>query len=99
MKIIFSKFSDSRVENWFLFSSIFPPLMSLLFYYYVIFNALPNIMKNRPAYTLRDSLIIYNGIQVIACIYVVYEVSMLNMMIIQSKLLHFFLINIFSVAK
>lgn len=65
--------TDPRTQNWFLISSPGPLLMIVFSYLYFSVWLGPRIMKNRKPFDLRSILIIYNFIQVLLSIYMVFE--------------------------
>lgn len=67
--------SDPRTNDWFLIGSPMPGLTILAAYLYFITTWGPRYMKHRKPYELKNTLIIYNFIQVLVSIYLVYEVS------------------------
>lgn len=74
MKLIaFPISTDPRTQNWFLISSPGPILAIILTYLYFSVSAGPKMMRDRKPYTLRNTLIAYNFIQVLLSIYLVYE--------------------------
>lgn len=72
---ILVSFSDPRTNSWFLISDPVPPLMILVGYLYFVTNWGPRYMKHRKPYELKNTLIVYNFIQVLVSIYIVYQVS------------------------
>ncbi|CAB0035567.1 unnamed protein product [Trichogramma brassicae] len=65
--------SDPRTSDWFLVSAPGPLLAIVAFYVYFSTSLGPRLMKDRQPFTLRKTLIVYNFIQVILSIYLVYE--------------------------
>ena len=66
-------FSDPRTKDWFLVTSPGPIIMIVVSYIYFSTSAGPRYMRDKKPYTLRNTLIIYNFIQVLLSIYLVYE--------------------------
>ncbi|KAL7292507.1 hypothetical protein TKK_0014082 [Trichogramma kaykai] len=64
---------DPRTSDWFLVSAPGPLLAIVAFYVYFSTSLGPRLMKDRQPFTLRKTLIVYNFIQVILSIYLVYE--------------------------
>ena len=56
-------------------SSPFPTLFIVAFYIYFVKSLGPRWMKDRPAYELKTAIIIYNAIQVLFSVWLVYTVS------------------------
>jgi len=71
----FFDFADKRVENWFLMRDIFSPITVIILYLLAIYHVLPNYMQNRKPYNLRWILMIYNVIQIISCIWLIYGIA------------------------
>ncbi|XP_011056680.1 PREDICTED: elongation of very long chain fatty acids protein AAEL008004-like [Acromyrmex echinatior] len=64
---------DPRTQEWFLVSSPGPVLMIIATYIYFCVSAGPRYMKDKKPYDLKNTLIIYNFIQVLVSLYLVYE--------------------------
>ncbi|XP_045502341.1 elongation of very long chain fatty acids protein AAEL008004-like [Colias croceus] len=64
--------ADERTRDWFLIGSPWPALALIIFYLFTVLKWLPNYMKDRPAYDLRNVIAIYNAFQIAFCAYVVY---------------------------
>lgn len=69
------KFPDQRTKSWFLSNSPGPLLTILVTYLYFCLYAGPRYMKNRKPFQLKNTLIVYNIIQVVFSIVLVIEVS------------------------
>ena len=69
------RFSDPRVNDWFLMSSPFPTLCMCLSYAYIVKVLGPKLMENRKPFDLKYILIFYNLVQVIFSLYLFHEVS------------------------
>jgi elongation of very long chain fatty acids protein 7 len=74
MTLHFILFIDPRVDGWFLMSSPFPTLLICSCYIYFVKSLGPRLMRDRKPFELRSAIIIYNVIQVVASIYLVYKV-------------------------
>lgn len=70
--LIYNK-NDPRTKDWFLVTGPGPLLMIVVTYIYFSTSAGPRYMRDRKPYTLRNTLIVYNFIQVLLSIYLVYE--------------------------
>lgn len=66
---------DPRTSNWLLMSSPGPLLTILATYLYFCISAGPRYMKDRKPYDLKNVIILYNFVQVLMSIFLVYEVS------------------------
>ncbi|KYM83921.1 Elongation of very long chain fatty acids protein 7 [Atta colombica] len=64
---------DPRTQEWFLVPSPGPILTITATYIYFCVSAGPRYMKDKKPYDLRSILIIYNFIQVLISLYLVYE--------------------------
>ncbi|EZA48152.1 hypothetical protein DMN91_007894 [Ooceraea biroi] len=67
------KTQDPRTEGWFLVSGPGPTLMIIMTYVYFSVSAGPRYMKDKKPYDLKNTLIIYNFIQVLLSIYLFHE--------------------------
>lgn len=70
------KFSDQRTKSWFLSNSPGPLLTIIVTYLYFCLYAGPRYMKNRKPFQLKNTLIVYNVIQVVLSVVLVIEVSL-----------------------
>ena len=66
-------FSDSRVRGWLLLDSYLPTLSFTLVYLLIIYLG-PIYMKNRPAYSLKKVLLVYNFAVTMLSLYMLIEV-------------------------
>ncbi|VVD04653.1 unnamed protein product [Leptidea sinapis] len=64
---------DERTREWPLIGSPWPGLCLLLFYLLLVLRLLPNYMKNRAPYDLRGVIGLYDAVQILSCVYVVYH--------------------------
>jgi len=64
---------DPRTQEWFLVSNPGPILTIIATYIYFCVSAGPRYMKDKKPYDLKNTLIIYNFIQVLISLYLVYE--------------------------
>jgi len=64
---------DKRVDGWFLMDSPWPTVTMSLLYVYSVKMLGPSLMKDRPAFQLRGTILLYNVFQVAISAYVVYE--------------------------
>lgn len=64
---------DPRTKDWFLSGSFYPLATILASYLYFCLYAGPAWMKNRKPFELKNTLIVYNVVQVILSIYLVVE--------------------------
>ena len=55
---------DTRVDDWALMSSPLPTLFLCSAYFYIVKIWGPQFMKDRKPYELRNTLIVYNVVQV-----------------------------------
>lgn len=67
-------FSDPRVTEWFLMKR-WTPIIIIISTYFIVVLFGPRYMQNRPPYTLRTMLKIYNLVQVIISAYMFKEVN------------------------
>ncbi|KAF7407168.1 hypothetical protein HZH66_001705 [Vespula vulgaris] len=67
------RFSDPRTKDWFLISGPGPILTILITYLYFSLSAGPKYMRDKKPYNLKNTLIVYNFIQVLLSIYIVHE--------------------------
>jgi len=65
--------SDPRTSTWFLVGSPGALITILVTYLYVCTKAGPKYMKNRKPYDLKSVIRVYNALQVVISIYLVYE--------------------------
>ncbi|XP_076618439.1 very long chain fatty acid elongase AAEL008004 [Colletes latitarsis] len=65
--------NDPRTSDWFLMSGPGPLLMIVVSYIYFSISAGPRYMRDKKPYELRNVMIVYNFMQVLASIYIVYE--------------------------
>ncbi|XP_046833323.1 elongation of very long chain fatty acids protein AAEL008004-like isoform X2 [Vespa crabro] len=65
--------NDPRTKDWFLISGPGPILTILITYLYFSLSAGPRYMRDKKPYNLKNTLIVYNFIQVLVSIYIVYE--------------------------
>uniref|UniRef100_A0A8C3FLZ7 Elongation of very long chain fatty acids protein n=1 Tax=Chrysemys picta bellii TaxID=8478 RepID=A0A8C3FLZ7_CHRPI len=79
--------SDSRVRGWFLLDSYLPTFFLTVVYLLSIWLG-TKFMKNRPAFSLRGHLIVYNlGVTVLS-LYMLIEVSFLKCSTTSEKAKH-----------
>lgn len=64
---------DPRTDGWFLVSSPGPTLTIVATYIYFCVSAGPKYMKNKKPYDLKNTMIIYNFIQILLSLYLVHE--------------------------
>lgn len=64
---------DPRTQDWFLSGSFFPLATILVTYLYFCLYAGPRWMKNRKPFELKNTLVVYNAIQVVFSVYLVHE--------------------------
>ncbi|KAL6433269.1 hypothetical protein ACFW04_006455 [Cataglyphis niger] len=64
---------DPRTNGWFLVSSPVPTLTIVATYLYFCVFAGPNYMKNKKPYDLKNTMIIYNFIQILLSLYLFHE--------------------------
>lgn len=65
--------NDPRTNDWFLISGPGPVLTIIVTYIYFSISAGPRYMRDRKPYNLKNTLIVYNFVQVLLSIYLVYE--------------------------
>lgn len=78
--------SDQRTKPWFLSNSPGPLLIILVSYLYFCLYAGPRYMKNRKPFQLKNTLIVYNVIQVIVSVVLVYEVRFYSFLLDQVRI-------------
>lgn len=71
--------ADPRVKHWFLMRSPEPGLIIIAVYLLFVKKIGPKWMENREPYDMKNVIIVYNIIQVIACSYIFYYVSFTNL--------------------
>lgn len=71
----FIYFLDPRTSKWLLMSSPGPLLTILATYWYFCISAGPRYMKDRKPYDLKRIIQLYNAVQVLLSVYLVWEVS------------------------
>ncbi|XP_061388079.1 elongation of very long chain fatty acids protein AAEL008004-like [Musca vetustissima] len=64
---------DARTKDWFLAESMRPLLTILGVYLFFCIYAGPRIMRNRKPFELKNTLIVYNALQVVFSVVLVYE--------------------------
>ncbi|XP_062563470.1 elongation of very long chain fatty acids protein AAEL008004 isoform X1 [Armigeres subalbatus] len=69
------KYGDPRTKDWPLMSSPFPTLALCLGYVYLVKVLGPRLMENRKPFQLRNTLILYNFVQVIFSAWLFYEIG------------------------
>ncbi|XP_028038657.1 elongation of very long chain fatty acids protein 2-like [Bombyx mandarina] len=65
--------ADSRTQDWFLMRSPWLGLGILAIYLMAVLRWLPNYMRNKPAFELREIIVAFNILQIIGCGYVFYQ--------------------------
>ncbi|XP_050085363.1 elongation of very long chain fatty acids protein AAEL008004 isoform X2 [Anopheles aquasalis] len=70
------KFGDPRTKDWPLMSSPLPTLALCLGYVYLVKVLGPRLMENRKPFQLKNTLIVYNFIQVVFSAWLFYECLM-----------------------
>ncbi|KAI4472236.1 hypothetical protein M0802_017026 [Mischocyttarus mexicanus] len=65
--------NDPRTKDWFLVTGPGPIFTILVTYLYFSLSAGPRYMRDRKPYNLKNTLIVYNFLQVLASVYIVYE--------------------------
>ncbi|XP_052865958.1 elongation of very long chain fatty acids protein AAEL008004 isoform X2 [Anopheles cruzii] len=70
------KFGDSRTKDWPLMSSPLPTLALCLGYVYLVKVLGPRLMENRKPFQLKNTLIVYNFVQVVFSAWLFYECLM-----------------------
>lgn len=71
-------FQDPRTNDWFLIKSPVPIFSLIACYLYAVLSWGPRYMKDRKPFKLETTLIIYNFVQVLLSVWMVYEVSLLE---------------------
>nr|ACS37245.1 fatty acyl CoA elongase [Aedes albopictus] len=69
------KYADPRTKDWPLMSSPFPTLALCLGYVYLVKVLGPRLMENRKPFQLRNTLILYNFVQVVFSAWLFYEIG------------------------
>lgn len=72
---VFFEHGDQRTKNWLLSNTPWPLFGILAFYLFFCLYAGPRYMRDRKPYELKNTMIIYNAIQVIISCVLFYEVS------------------------
>lgn len=75
--MLFKNIIDQRTKQWLLSDSPGPLLTILVTYVYFCVYAGPKYMKNRKPFELKNTLIVYNAIQVVLSVILVVEVCKL----------------------
>uniref|UniRef100_A0A1Q3EUP2 Elongation of very long chain fatty acids protein n=1 Tax=Culex tarsalis TaxID=7177 RepID=A0A1Q3EUP2_CULTA len=68
------KYSDPRTRDWPLMSSPLPTLALCLGYVYLVKVLGPRLMENRKPFQLKNTLIVYNFVQVVFSAWLFYEI-------------------------
>lgn len=68
---------DPRVDGWFMMDSIWPTLTLSATYYLIVRFIGPRIMKNREPFKLKEVMLVYNLLQTIINIWLLYHVGWL----------------------
>ena len=71
--------ADPRTKDWMFMSGPMPLLTILITYHYFCTSAGPRWMKDRKPFDLKYVLIVYNALQVIFSIWLVYEVRLVGL--------------------
>ncbi|XP_046437612.1 elongation of very long chain fatty acids protein AAEL008004-like [Daphnia pulex] len=71
----FWELRDKRVDDWPLMSSPIMPIVICLAYVYVVKIWGPQYMKDRPAYKLKEALLVYNLFQIVSNGWLFYELG------------------------
>ena len=66
---------DRRVDDWFMFGSIWPTILLVVAYVYIVKVWGPRFMKDRKPYNINTFLIYYNAAQVVLSAYIFFQVS------------------------
>lgn len=64
-----------EVDSWLLMKDPINTTMILAAYLAFVLKIGPAFMKNRPAMELRKSMIVYNGVQVLFSVFLIWKVS------------------------
>lgn len=70
-----NKYADPRTQNWPMMSSPFPTLALCLGYVYLVKVLGPRLMENRKPFHLKNTLILYNFVQVFFSAWLFYEIG------------------------
>lgn len=81
--------SDPRTKKWLLASTPGPLLTILATYLYFCLYAGPKFMKNKKPFDLKNTLVIYNVVQVVLSVVLVIEVRKFIIKIYLSKIFRF----------
>ena len=86
--LFFSLFStlDPKTEEWPLIATPWPTVALVAMYLFIV-KVGPKIMETRPAYSLREVLIVYNFALVLLSGWMVYEVSVPHGSVITLKMM------------
>ncbi|XP_055920211.1 elongation of very long chain fatty acids protein 1-like [Eupeodes corollae] len=71
--------NKTEMEEEFAINSPIPMIVILASYLLIILKIGPEIMKSRPAFQLKSYIVIYNILQVLCCIYLVYKIVVINL--------------------
>lgn len=72
---VVEEISDPRVSEWPLMASPWPTLAFVLLYLYTVVLLIPRIMANRKPFQMRGVLVVYNTLQVLVSLAMLWEVS------------------------
>lgn len=67
--------ADPRVKDFFFMSNPFYMLGTIILYLYFVLKWGPKFMENRKPFNLDKIMVVYNVIQIIACLYLVNQVN------------------------
>ncbi|KAK0077012.1 hypothetical protein PV325_004561 [Microctonus aethiopoides] len=70
---VFHELADPRTKNWFLMSSPVPGASIMFSYLYFVLSWGPRHMEHRKPYKLKNTLIVYNFVQVLLSIWLFWE--------------------------
>lgn len=73
-QVVWSMFADERTKDWFLVGSPLVPLAVIYIYLKFVREWGPKFMENRQPYDLKNTLLVYNIVQVIFSVYLFIEV-------------------------
>ena len=83
-------YQDPRVEDWPFMGSPLPTLELCLIYILIVKILGPAFMRDRPAFKLRRTLLIYNFAQIVLSCYIFYQVCAIFSFLNQGKCIHYF---------
>jgi len=75
---IFTVIIDTRTRGWWMVNSVFTTVTIILCYFLIVWLT-PRYMKNHTAYSLKNILIMYNIVMIIANLFIIIEVMKISL--------------------